>query len=68
MGLVELKANLLVSNCPPKKVPTFLASEMPSELPGFVNKLALEYCSLPSPLAMSELLRRRVIVTQRVAK
>lgn len=27
---------------------------MPSELPGLFNKLALEYCSPPSPLAIAE--------------
>lgn len=34
---------------------TFLASLMPSELTGLFNKLALEYCSPPSPFAIAEL-------------
>ncbi len=33
---------------------TFLASWMPSELTGLFNKLALEYCSPPSPFAITE--------------
>lgn len=39
--------------------PTFLASLMPSELTGLFNKLALEYCSPPSPFAIAELLLSR---------
>lgn len=50
---------------------TFLASLMPSQLPGLFNKLALEDCSPPSPLAMAGLLEcglRRTRIVQKEDK